>query len=117
MQVAEARARVGDGQRRIQLLFTGQAIGADEALRSGLVNGIEPADDFDAAVSDLCDTIVANAPKTIRAVKAALRDLARPPGERSREAVDRMIHACAESGDFVEGQRAFAEKRPPRFTG
>ncbi len=51
------------------------------------------------------------------ACKAALRELARPAERRDVERVAAMVEACFRSEDYREGQRAFAERRPPEFRG
>ena len=65
----------------------------------------------------LARAVAQNAPLTLAACKAAIRDTGRSPGERDTARVEAMIEACFRSDDYREGQRAFAEKRPPAFTG
>ncbi len=65
----------------------------------------------------LAATIAANAPLTVKACKAAIRELGKDPAQRDLTHVEALIEACFQSEDYREGQRAFAEKRPPHFTG
>jgi enoyl-CoA hydratase/carnithine racemase len=100
-----------------EILFSARRIDAETALRIGLVNRVVAVDALDAAVDELARAITANAPLTVGACKAALTELGRPEGERDLGRVHAMVEACFRSDDYLEGQRAFAEKRAPRFEG
>jgi len=107
---------VGRG-RGLKLLLTGGIIGAEEALRIGLVDEVLPAAELMARAEALALEIAANAPlavaETLRAVDEGLDlplDLA-----LLREAV-RFGHLCA-TADKHEGTAAFLEKRPPIWKG
>lgn len=116
-----------DGVRRLvdvvgsaaamEIFFTARQFDAAEALRIGLVSGVAVPDALDQVVADCVARICSNAPMTVAAAKAAVRELAKDPARRNRAAVDAMVAACFASADFVEGRTAFMEKRQPRFQG
>ncbi|HWV50870.1 MAG TPA: enoyl-CoA hydratase-related protein, partial [Microbacterium sp.] len=56
-----------------EMLFTGRLLGADEALRAGLITAIHPADALMDAAHAIADRIGANDPLAIRHTKTALR--------------------------------------------
>ena len=100
-----------------EMLFSARRLTAAEALQAGLVNRVVPAADLEGKVMALAQDIAANAPLTVRACKAALREARRDPGKRDLARVAELVEACFRSDDYQEGQRAFLEKRTPRFTG
>ncbi|MGB3556783.1 MAG: enoyl-CoA hydratase [Jannaschia sp.] len=112
--VAALRRRLGHAVTA-DLLFSGRKLGAEEALDKGICDRVIPAEAFEAETGAYVETLEGNAPLTLRAVKAALVELDRPAPDRDR--VDAMVAACFDSADYREGQRAFAEKRKPRFEG
>jgi enoyl-CoA hydratase len=103
--------------RAAEMLFSARRLTATEALQAGLVNRVVPADDLEGEVMALAQDIAANAPLTVRACKVALREARRAPDRRNLARVAELVEACFRSEDYREGQRAFLEKRPPRFTG
>jgi enoyl-CoA hydratase len=103
--------------RTAEILFSARRFSAAEALQMGLVNRVVAGPELPEQVMDLAAAIAENAPLTIAAAKAAIREAGRPPERRDLDRVAGMVEACFRSGDYLEGQRAFAEKRPPRFSG
>lgn len=103
--------------RTAEVLFSARRFPAAEALQMGLVNRVVPAGSLREAVLSLAASIAGNAPLTVAAAKAAIREIGRPDGQRDLAGVQAMVEACFRSADYLEGQRAFAEKRPPAFTG
>jgi enoyl-CoA hydratase len=105
---------VGEASR---LLLTGERIGAERALALGLVNEVVPRAELESRVDSLADTIAANAPLSMRAAKASV--LAAVRGGRADElrAAEQLARVCWLSSDFAEGRAAFAQKRPPVWTG
>jgi enoyl-CoA hydratase len=99
------------------ILFSARQLPADEALRVGLINRIVEADELETAVRDYAGLIASNAPMTVRAAKAALREWEREPADRDLDRVSALVNACFDSDDYKEGRRAFAEKRRPEFKG
>ena len=100
-----------------EILFSARRLGADEALAIGLLNRVVPVDELESTVRALAASIAANAPLTVQACKAAIREARRDPARRDLDRVERMIEACFRSQDYLEGQAAFKEKRTPRFRG
>ncbi len=99
-----------------EIFFTARHFSAAEAQTMGLVNRVLPTPELDAYVRGYCDTIADNAPMTINALKRTVAELVKG-AEADLALTDRLVKACFASQDFVEGRRAFMEKRRPVFRG
>lgn len=100
------------------MLLTGRRVSAEEGLRLGFVNEVVAPDDLMPAARRWADEILACAPLSVRASKqSALEGLDQPTLEAAMSARYDQVHALLKSEDFVEGPRAFAEKRAPQWQG
>ena len=61
--------------------------------------------------------IAENAPLSVTAAKVTVNELIKTPEDRDVAACEAAVEACYLSNDYVEGQKAFGEKRPPKFKG
>ena len=100
-----------------EILFSARRLSASEALHCGLVNRVVGVDVLRDEVFALAGAIRDNAPLTVKALKAAIREARRPPERRDLQHVADLVEACFRSDDYREGQAAFLEKRRPRFEG
>ena len=100
-----------------EILFTARQFSAEEALRMGLVNRVLPTVELAAFVQSYCVMIAENAPLTIAAVKGIVTEITKPDAEIDRAHCVDLVARCFDSADYVEGRRAFMEKRRPVFRG
>ena len=100
-----------------ELIFTGDLIDAQEALRLGIVSAVYPPEDLLPAAHDLARKIAAGPPIAIRLARRALHHNQAADLRESLEFETFAQNVCFETDDAREGIRAFVEKRAPRFQG
>jgi enoyl-CoA hydratase/carnithine racemase len=96
-----------------ELVFTARTFSAEEALAAGLATEVVAADAIEARVEELCETLAARAPLTLKVTKAALLRLRRaglPDG-------DDLIAEAYASEDFRRAVEAFFAKTPMDWRG
>ncbi len=99
-----------------EIFFTARHFNAAEALAMGLVNRVLPVAELESYTRGYCATIAENAPMTMHTLKRTVGELLKgPDGDSSL--CDKLVKACFESEDYIEGRRAFMEKRRPVFRG
>ena len=96
-------------KKAMEILLLGERFGADDALRLGLVNRVVPEAELDRVTA----AVVAAMRNGKRLIQQSLAQTL----SAQLEAEAASFGACSATDDFVEGVRAFLDKRPPRFGG
>src|SRR3954454_4468838 len=109
--------RLIGARRALQLILTGAPIDAATALDWGLVNEIAPSGTEFAAAMTLARTIAANAPVAVKLSKQTVLAAMTATDHDAWRANSAALAAVRRSPDALEGPRAFAEGRPPVWTG
>jgi enoyl-CoA hydratase/carnithine racemase len=97
----------------LEMLLTGEPIGAQQALEWGLVNKVVPAGELDAAVDKLAATLAAKPPGTVAAGKRAFYQQMDLGLEQAYALASRVIAASFAGEEGRAGMDAFIDKRPP----
>lgn len=100
-----------------EIFYTARQFDAEEARMMGLVNRVLPADELESYVKKYADTIGDNAPLTIATTKFTIGQIVKEESKRELAKAAAMVKQCFESSDYIEGRRAFMEKRKANFTG
>jgi 2-(1,2-epoxy-1,2-dihydrophenyl)acetyl-CoA isomerase len=101
--------------KALELSWTGDVIGAQEALELGLLNRVVPDGEALNATRELAERLARGPAKALALMKRALNQTHELPLERVLELEASYQTIAARESDFSEGVTAFREKRPARF--
>ncbi|PSK98599.1 short chain enoyl-CoA hydratase [Murinocardiopsis flavida] len=101
----------------MELALTGAFIGTPRAAELGLVNKVTPSGGALDGARELAAAVAANAPMAVAASKRIMAESADWSTGEMWDRQDAIAGAVFTSNDAMEGAAAFAEKRPPHWTG
>lgn len=99
------------------LIFSGRLIGAEEALRLGLVNEVVSAETLEDRTHEKALELAAAAPLSIRHARETIARAEQATLDEVLELEEAAQLACFDTDDALEGLSAFMEKRRPDFKG
>lgn len=101
----------------LEMLFTGDTLSAQEALKIGLLNKVVPSADLLTTALALAEKINENAPLAVRAAKEGAWKSLQMPLSETMDLELLLLSRVRQSEDAWEGPKAFAEKRKPAYKG
>ncbi len=107
---------VGVGMAK-QLIFSGDIIDAQEALRIGLINQVFPAGELLDQVKAIARRIMSGGLMAVSLCKLAINEGMQTDIDRAMTIEAELFGLCFSTWDQKEGMKAFAEKRTPEFKG
>ncbi len=100
-----------------EMALTAEPIDANRAYELGIVNRVVTAEELLATAIALAERIAANAPLAVRTSKRVMHEVRELPEGAAWAVNNEAFGAIGASADALEGAVAFAEKRPPVWTG
>jgi len=113
----QALPRVVPQAIAMKMLLTGEMIGAEEALRYGLVSDVVAPEELLSLATRLAEKIADAAPLSVQATKQAAVLGLDMPLDHGIAFAHLMWGVLRDTDDRKEGFKAFAEKREPQFRG
>jgi 2-(1,2-epoxy-1,2-dihydrophenyl)acetyl-CoA isomerase len=103
--------------RATEMAMLGEKVPARQALEWGLINRVAADDAFEAEVDALAERLAAGPTRSYAGTKRQLNAWLYARMDDQLELEAEVQQESAETGDFMEGVRAFVEKRPAAFEG
>lgn len=114
---SQRATRIMGNAKAKELIYTGEMISAEEALRVGLVERVVPHEVVMKESIELAQSIAKRAPLAVSAAKEAINKGSEMELENALDLEKKLISSCFETEDRAEGMKAFLEKRDPDFKG
>ena len=106
---------VGRMSKALELMYTGEVIDADEALKIGLVSKVVPHDQLMPEVKEFARRLMQGAPTAVKYIKELTYGSLEWPPSAHRGETGRRFRETNASDDAREGIMAFLEKRAPSW--
>lgn len=101
----------------MEILFTYKRISAQEGVQLGFVNKVVPLDQLMTEAEKMANVIMEGSPLAIRAIKQMVNDGLEMTLRKAFSTLFPLYREFTQSQDFIEGPRAFSEKRKPNWKG
>ncbi len=101
----------------LDMILSGEMVGAADALRMGLVSRVFPQADLKAGVEKLANVMLSRGPLALRNALTAVHQGLEMPQDRGLQFEAALFGLLAATQDMKEGMGAFLEKRPAAFKG
>jgi enoyl-CoA hydratase/carnithine racemase len=100
-----------------ELVFTGDIISAEEAVKIGLINKVVPKDKLKTTVEELVANLTKKSPILLKFAKMAVNKTFEAPLSVGLAYESDLCALCFSTEDIKEGRAAFMEKRAPKYKG
>jgi enoyl-CoA hydratase/carnithine racemase len=112
-----ALSRAVGAKKAMEMLLTGEAISATEAVAAGLANRVVPAAELEATTRAIAAKIISSSPYVVAIGKRAFYRQLQMPQPLAYDYAEDVMSMNAAAADAQEGMKAFKEKRPPKWCG
>lgn len=110
-------ARLLGKGKALELILTGDRIGAAEAEKIGLVNRVVPAEELMSTCEEMARRMMTRAPLAVRSAIEAVMSGSEMPFDEGQFLEATLFGLLCATDDTKEGMKAFIEKRPAEFKG
>jgi methylmalonyl-CoA decarboxylase len=101
------------------IFLTADKFNSDDALSMGLANFVYDSEEIIDEATNFCERISQNAPLSLEVIKKSINSFqeSQTLDNKNKSIIEDLIKNIQESKDFVEGRKAFEEKRTPKYEG